>query len=244
MPLPETVDCHSCGRETALDAGRCACGARFDPLLRASEAALENLEHKESVVLEKDIIGDPTESGYRRSRLGKPKGQNRDYRLGASFFEGDEEAEKEDEEETSSHSFDVDVVSLPSFVGIGTPSFENVAVSIPTPANLRVPSFRLGVPSFGGVSTPYVGAGALSHGDVEEKAVKENGDTDAGTDSRELHLREYKDRYTLHWDAHPARSPMHAVRDAPDYGAACVAAVGLAAAAVGSRVVKRRKRQD
>jgi len=258
MPLPETHDCHSCGREAALDAERCACGAGFDPLLRASEAALESLEHKEYVVLEKGISEDPTESGYRRSRLGKPKGQNHDYRLSAGFFEGEEEEEAEetveDEEDDRTRVSFVDVslpssVSFPSFESAGVPvSVDGVSVSqfdlsIPSLGNVSLRSLRdietpsfddLRLPSFSSVSPPSLG------GDGES----EGGDADTsqgGTDGRELHLREYEDRYTLHWDAHPATSPMHAVKDAPDYGAACLAAAGVVAAAVGSRVVKRRK---
>lgn len=54
-------------------------------------------------------------------------------------------------------------------------------------------------------------------------------------DGRELHLREYTDRYTLHVDRHPARHPRHAVDDAPEVGVAAgvavFAAVGLTAAA-------------
>ncbi len=53
-------------------------------------------------------------------------------------------------------------------------------------------------------------------------------------DGRELHLRVYTDRYTLHVDKHPARNPRHAVDDAPEVAAAGVAAfaaVGLTAAA-------------
>ncbi len=53
-------------------------------------------------------------------------------------------------------------------------------------------------------------------------------------DRRELHLREFDDRYTLHVDRHPARSPRHALSDAPEVGVAAgvaaVAAVGLTAA--------------
>lgn len=54
-------------------------------------------------------------------------------------------------------------------------------------------------------------------------------------DGRELHLREFDDRYTLHVDRHPARSPRHAFADAPEVGVAAgvaaVAAVGLTAVA-------------
>lgn len=261
MTLPETHDCRSCGREAALGAEGCPCGASFDPLLRASEAALESLEHKEYVVLEKDIIDDPTESGYRRSRLGKPKGQDRDYRLSAGFFEEkEEEEEKEEAEEAKETEGDdrrrlpiIDVslpssVNFPSFESAGVPaSVDGVGVSqfdlsIPSLGSVSLRSLRdvktpsfddVGLPSFGNVGTPSLGGG-----DDEGNGA---GTSQEGTDSRELHLREYEDRYTLHWDAHPATSPMHAVKDAPDYGAACVAAAGVVAAAVGSRLVKRRR---
>jgi hypothetical protein len=222
MTLPETHDCRSCGREAALDAERCPCGAGFDPLLRASEAALESLEHNEYVVLEKGISEDPTESGYRRSRLGKPKGQNNDYRLSAAFFEEEKKEEAKETEEGDRKGASVDGVSASHDLSI--PSLGSV--SLRSLEDIEIPSFDdVNLPSFGG----------------DEESEKKDERSHAGTERRELHLREYEDRYTLHWDAHPATSPMHAVRDAPDYGAACLAAVGLAAAAVGSRVVKRRK---
>ncbi len=54
-------------------------------------------------------------------------------------------------------------------------------------------------------------------------------------DNRELHIREYDDRRTIHVDRHPARHPRHAVDDAPEVGVAAgvaaFAAVGLTAAA-------------
>lgn len=109
---------------------------------------LESLGHREAVVLPKDLTDDPTEAGYRSSKLGKRKGQKRDYRMRASALDSD--------------------------------------------------------------------------------------------DGRELHLREYENRYTLHWDAYPAKNPMHAVKDAPGYGVACATAVGVVAVAVGSGLAKRR----
>lgn len=244
MPLPETHDCHSCGREAALDAERCACGASFDPLLRASEVALESLEHKEYVVLEEGIADNPTESGYRRSRLGKPKGQNHDYRLSAAFFEEEEaeEAKETEENDRKKHSFDVSLpssVSFPSFESAGVPaSFDGMSVS---QFDVSIPSLGNSLSSLEDVETPSLDDVNLPSFGGDEESEKKDERSHDGTDSRELHLREYEDRYTLHWDAHPATSPMHAVKDAPDYGAACLAAVGLAVAAVGSRVVKRRK---
>lgn len=147
-----TIKCDSCGRGVEVRGGglSCPCGEGFETVRRISEAALESLGHRESLVLPKDLTDDPEEAGYRTSRLGKRKGQKRDYRLRASSLGRDE-------------------------------------------------------------------------------------------DGRELHLREYEDRYTLHWDAYPARSPMHAVKDAPDYGAAVATVVGVAAVAVGSGLVKRTK---
>lgn len=156
MSLSDTLDCDSCGREASVEAEVCQCGTGFDPVRRVSEAALESLGHNEGTELPKSMFEDPTEAGYRPSRLGKRKGQSRDYRMSASVLRGDDEER----------------------------------------------------------------------------------------DGRELHLREYEDRFTLHWDAYPARNPMHAVKDAPDYGAVCAAAVGIFAAAVGSGFVRRRGKQE
>ena len=152
MSLSDTLNCDSCGREIPVEAEVCPCGTEFDAIRRVSEAALERLGHREETELPKCLTGDPTEAGYRTSRLGKRKGQSRDYRMKASSLGRDE-------------------------------------------------------------------------------------------DGRELHIREYEDSYTLHWDAYPARNPMHAVKDAPDYGAVCVAAAGLVAAAVGSGIARRRGSQ-
>jgi len=171
MTFPEHLECNLCGRETPGDASTCDCGASFNPLRRLSEKALEELDHSEAVVVPKEAVDDPTESGYRRSHLGKRKGQKRDYRMSASEFKGRDEEGRE----------------------------------------------------------VYADGGEES---------------DEETDSRELHLREYDDRYTLHWDAHPATSPMHAVKDAPDYGAACVALAGVAVTAVASGLRRRRRRVD
>lgn len=142
VELPDSVACHGCGEDVALAAERCGCGADLDPLERTSCAALEHLEPGVKTELPKDAVGDPCDSGYRGSVLGRRLGQRADYRMRAS---------------------------------------------------------------------------ALHDGD-----------------GRELHLREFDDRYTLHVDRHPARSPRHAVDDAPEVGlaaaAATVAALGLTAA--------------
>lgn len=156
ISLSDTLNCESCGRKISVEAKVCTCGTGFDPVRRVSEAALERLGHKEDAELPKSLFEDPTDAGYRPSRLGKRKGQSRDYRMSASMLRGDDEE----------------------------------------------------------------------------------------GDGRELHLREYEDRFTLHWDAYSAKNPMHAVKDAPDYGAACVAAVGIVAAAVGSGFVRRRGRKE
>jgi len=172
MTFPETLRCDSCGDETSTGAYACDCGENFDPLCRISQWALDELGHSEAFVIPKEVTDDPIESGYRFSRLGKPKGQKRDYRM------------KSSELHTEKKEGYTDGGQRPD-----------------TGKQTRTP------------------------------------------DRRELHLREYEDRYTLHWDAHPARSPMHAVKDAPDYGAICVAVATVAVATVASGL-RRYRRKD
>lgn len=120
-----------CGTAVELSRRSCICGETLRPLRRTSHAALAQLDQGELIEIPIHLCTDPREVGYRKSRLGKPRGQLRQYRMRASKLDPRDPRELHIREYPEQYMLHIDryPVTHPAHAVLETPHFNSAILT-------------------------------------------------------------------------------------------------------------------